>query len=256
MWFDSHSHLTDERFDETRDSLIASFKQENIGHALDIGTNFFDSQKAIENACKYPEIYCAVGIHPDSVNDLKDGFQDELKRLALSSKKVVAIGEIGLDYYWHDDNKEIQKKRFIEQIEVARELNLPIIIHDRDAHKDCLDIVKEYAKGMTGVFHCYSGSYEMAKEILKCGFYISFAGPITFKNEKKLKEMAPKLPLDRILVETDSPYLAPVPFRGKTNCPIYVKHTGEMVALCRGEEVSVVENATYNNALKLFGIEE
>ncbi len=256
MWFDTHTHLSDDCFDELREDIIAKFEAENIGGIIDVGTNFSDSAKAIENAKAHKNIYAACGVHPDYIKHLKPGYQDELLKLLNSHEKVVALGEIGLDYHYDEDPREYQRAKMIEQMEVAKEANKPVIIHDRDSHKDCLDIAKMFKGEVIGVFHSFSGSLEMAKELFNLGYYISISGVITFKNEKKLKEMASKLPLDRILVETDSPCLAPVPFRGKMNMPLYVKHTGQAVALHSGNSVETIMEATFNNAKRLFNIGE
>lgn len=253
MWFDTHTHLSDNCFDELREDIIASLEADNICGVIDAGTNFEDSAKAITNADGHEKVFAAVGIHPDFIGKLENGYQDKLVALTQSSPKVVAIGEIGLDYHYDVDPREYQRQRMIEQIEVARQARLPIIIHDRDSHGDILSIIKEQCKSeVTGVLHCFSGSYEMAVEAIKMGFYISIGGPITFKNEKKLKEMAPKLPLDRILVETDCPCLAPVPNRGKLNVPSNIKYTGQVLADCIGIDAEKLSEITTENAKRLF----
>lgn len=256
MWFDTHTHLSDECFDDIREQLIASFEKDGIFGVVDAGTNFEDSKKAIANADAHERVYAAAGVHPDFIGKLKPGYQDELLALAASSKKVVAIGEIGLDYHYDVDPRDYQQAKMIEQIEVAGELKLPVIIHDRDAHGDVLRIIKENCKGIRGVLHCFSGSYEMAMEAIKQDFYISIGGPITFKNEKKLKEMAPKLPLDRLLVETDCPCLAPVPVRGTMNVPANVNYTGAVLAECIGIDAGELADITTANAKRLFLSEE
>lgn len=256
MWFDTHTHLSDECFDEIREEIISSFSEDGICGVIDAGTNFDDSKKAIANAEAHDLVYAAVGIHPDFIGKLTSGYQDELKNLALSSKKVVAIGEIGLDYHYDVDPRDYQRAKMIEQIEVATEVKKPIIIHDRDSHGDILDIIKNHCKSIRGVLHCFSGSYEMAVEAIKQDFYISIGGPITFKNEKKLKEMAPKLPLDRLLVETDCPCLAPVPVRGTMNVPANVNYTGRVLAECIGIEPERLAEITTANAKRLFLSEE
>lgn len=256
MWFDTHTHLSDECFDEMREEIISSFDRDGICAVIDSGTNFDDSRKAIANAKAHESVYAAVGIHPDFIGKLKAGYQDELLSLARSSDKVVAIGEIGLDYHYDVDPRDYQQQKMIEQIEVAQEAGLPIIIHDRDAHGDVLRIIKENCKGIRGVLHCFSGSFEMAMEAIKQDFYISIGGPITFKNEKKLKEMAPKLPLDRLLVETDCPCLAPVPVRGTMNVPANVNYTGNVLSECIGMAAEEVARITTANAKRLFLSEE
>ncbi|MBQ9624482.1 MAG: TatD family hydrolase [Clostridia bacterium] len=256
MWFDSHTHLSDECFDTVRENIIADFEKDNIAGILDLGTNFEDSEKAIKNAEAHKNVYAAVGIHPDFIGKLSGDWQDRLLKLAQSSKKVVAIGEIGLDYHYDVDPRDYQQAKMIEQAEVATAAHLPICIHDRDAHGDVLRIIKENCREISGVLHCFSGSYEMAMEAIKQDFYISIGGPITFKNEKKLKEMAPKLPLDRLLVETDSPCLAPVPVRGTMNVPANVAYTGKVLAECIGMEWERVAEITHNNAKRLFNLEQ
>lgn len=252
MWFDTHTHLSDECFDEVREEIISSFAKDGICGVIDAGTNFDDSKKAIKNAEAHDAVYAAVGIHPDFIGKLKSGYQDELYDLAKSSERVVAIGEIGLDYHYDVDPRDYQQAKMIEQIEVATKAKLPIIIHDRDSHGDILRIIKEHCKEIRGVLHCFSGSYEMAVEAIKEDFYISIGGPITFKNEKKLKEMAPKLPLDRLLVETDCPCLAPVPVRGTMNVPANVNYTGRVLAECIGIEPEKLAEITTANARRLF----
>lgn len=253
MWFDTHTHLCDTCFDDSREEIIASFPSDNIAYVIDVGTNFSDSKKAIENACRYDSVYAAVGIHPDFIGKLQMGYQDELLSLCTSSHKIVALGEIGLDYHYDVDPREFQKTKMIEMIEVAKNAKLPIIVHDRDAHGDILDIIKHHCKNdVIGVLHCFSGSFEMAKTAIDMGFYISIGGPITFKNEKKLKEMVPKLPVDSLLIETDCPCLAPVPNRGKMNVPANINYTGKVLASCLGIDDITLSDITCKNAKELF----
>jgi TatD DNase family protein len=203
---------------------------------------------------KYDFIYGSVGLHPHDAKDGDDRTLTELKRMA-QHPKIVALGEMGLDYYWNHSPHEVQKEVFRKQIALAKELKLPIIIHDRDAHQDILNIVKEEgAKEVGGIFHCYSGSWPMAREVMKLGFYISLAGPVTFHNAQKPKEVAKEVPLDYLLIETDCPYLAPVPYRGKRNEPLYVAKVAEMIAEVKGIPVEKVAEATKENGKRVFRI--
>ncbi|MGM9530990.1 TatD family hydrolase, partial [Intestinibacter sp.] len=218
MLFDSHAHLNDERFDEDREALIASLNEKGVDLVVNPGACMKTSFESVDLANKYDFIYAAVGVHPHDVVDLTEADMDTLKKLATENEKVVAIGEIGLDYYYDGDYKELQKKWFKRQIELANELKLPIIIHDRDAHGDTFDIIKSTKAPETGcVLHCYSGNVELAREYVKMGCYISISGTVTFKNNKKTKEVVREIPLDRLFIETDSPYMAPTPHRGKRN---------------------------------------
>lgn len=198
-------------------------------------------------------LYGMLGVHPTEVKDWDDCLIDKIKEYS-KHPKIVAIGEIGLDYYWDKSFNDLQKEVFIKQIKLANELNLPISIHDREAHKDTFDILKEYNKGSDIVMHCFSGSAEFAKECLKAGWYLALGGVVTFKNAIKMKEVAKIVPLDKLLLETDAPYLAPVPFRGKENQPAYVKYVAEEIASLRGVEVDEIAEATTQNAIKVFGL--
>ena len=198
-------------------------------------------------------LYGMLGVHPTEVKDWDDCLIDKIKEYS-KHPKIVAIGEIGLDYYWDKSFNDLQKEVFIKQIKLANELELPISIHDRDAHKDTFDILKEYNKGSDVVMHCFSGSAEFAKECLKAGWYLALGGVVTFKNAIKMKEVAKIVPLDKLLLETDAPYLAPVPFRGKENQPAYVKYVAEEIASLRGVEVDEIAEATTQNAIKVFGL--
>jgi len=234
MIFDSHAHLDDERFDKERDSIIARAKENGIEYILNPGADLNTSIRAVNLAEKYSMIYAAVGVHP---HDVKDMDEDTIKILkALSNKeKVVAIGEIGLDFYYDHSPRDDQRKWFRRQIELAKEVNLPIIIHDRDAHEETFKILKEYDVGSTGcVMHCYASSVEMAREYIKMGIYISIGGPVTFKNARKTYDVAKEIPLEWLLIETDSPYLTPEPYRGKRNESSYVKLVAEKIAEAKG----------------------
>jgi len=255
MYFDTHAHMDDGRFDEDREELFRELPSRGISLVINPGADMISSRKAIDYARAYEYVYAAVGVHPHDAEGMKDGDLDELERMALSESKVVAIGEIGLDYFYDFSPREVQKERFIQQLELASKLGLPVIIHDRDAHGDIMDIL-EYKKSILtgGVMHCYSGSWEMAKQLLDLGFYISLAGPVTFKNAKRPIEVAEKIPLDRLLIETDSPYLTPVPHRGKRNDPGYVKFVAEKIGEIRGLSGEEIGRITMENGKRLFSI--
>ena len=247
--FDSHAHYYDERFDGIRDELLSAMPNHGVGGIINCGCDIESSKRAIELAEKYDYIYAAVGFHPENLPD--DFVLDEIKALA-AHKKCLAIGEIGLDYYWSPEKSEEQKQAFEQQIILAKNLNLPIIVHDRDAHKDTLDILIKHKP--KGVLHSFSGSVEMAQEILKIGMYIGIGGVVTFKNAKKLPDVVKILPEDKFLLETDAPYLAPVPFRGKTNNSCMINFTAQKIAEIKGSSTQAILNSAYDNAKRLFGI--
>lgn len=227
--------------------------KKDLTFLINVGSNILTSKQSIKLAHNYDFIYASVGIHPHDAQKEFDKVE-EIERLALQ-EKVVAIGEIGLDYYYNDPPKEFQKEVFIKQIRLAKKLNLPIIIHDRDAHGDILDILKqEWTKDLRGVFHSYSGSVEMAFQAIEMNFYISLGGPVTFKNAKKPKEVVKAVPIEKLLIETDSPYLTPEPYRGKRNTPVYVKFVAEKIAELREMSYEEVCRITAENAIKLFDI--
>jgi len=254
MLFDSHAHYDDSRFDDDRFSVLESMKDNNVGAIMNACAALSDIPLILEMSERFPFMYASVGVHPsDSIDLSEDGI--EIIKNAAKHEKVKAIGEIGLDYYYDDVPRDIQKKWFVRQIELAKELNLPIIVHDRDAHGDTVDILKNTnAKSIGGVLHCFSGSKEMAKEILDLGFYIAFGGTLTFKNARRAVEVAEYVPLDRILIETDSPYLAPVPERGKRNDSRLIRYVAEKLSEIKGVSIEEIENITFNNAKKCFGI--
>lgn len=255
MLFDSHAHLNDERFDEDREELICSLQEKGVDLVVNPGACIKTSIESIELANKYDFIYAAVGAHPHDVGELDDTAIDILRKLATENEKVVAIGEIGLDYYYDNYPREVQKEWFKKQIELANELKLPIIIHDRDAHGDTFEIIKNYKSPEIGcVLHCYSGNVELAREYVKMGCYISLSGTVTFKNNKKTKEVAREIPLDRLLIETDSPYMAPTPHRGKRNDPSLVQFVADTIAIEKGISYETVCEATKENAKRFFGI--
>lgn len=256
MLFDTHAHYDDERFDEDRDALLASMPEHGVGLILNPGCDLETSRKAIGYAERFAHVYAAVGIHPENIEgvDLERDLP-LLEALAQSSPRVRAIGEIGLDYYWVKDPEErrFQAELFRAQMRLAKRLNLPVIIHDREAHLDCLTIAEQYP-GMRGVFHCYSGSTEFAMRLLELGYDLSFTGVLTYKNAKKAVEVVRAVPLERIMIETDAPYMAPVPFRGKRNSSLYVYRMAEAIAEIKELPLAQVIEQTTENGKRLFGI--
>lgn len=255
MIFDTHAHYDSGSFNADRYEILDAMPENNVGGIVDPGCDLESSQTAIALAEKYGFVYAAVGWHPeDIVGKFTEEAFEEMCALA-KHPKCLAIGEIGLDYYWDKEHKEEQKALFRRQIELAISLDKPVIVHDREAHGDSLEIVREYPD-LRGVFHCYSGSAEMAKELLKRGWYLGFDGPITYKNARQSHEVIEICPLDRMLIETDSPYLTPVPFRGKRNDSTKLSYVIEKIAEIKGMEPAEIEDITYNNALRFFGIGE
>ena len=248
---DIHAHYDDEAFDQDRDELLTSlFNDKGVTAIINAGCNIEGSLYSIRLAEKYENIYAAVGFHPSDVDKFNEESFEKLKEL-IKHEKVVAIGEIGLDYHWVSDNKDLQKAVFRKQLELAVENDMPVVIHERDAVADCLEIVLDY--NVRGVFHAFSGSKETAEILIKRGWYISFPGTVTFKNAKHPVENALFLPEDRILTETDSPYLTAYPFRGKRNDSSYMKYTLEKIAEIRGASFEHIERITEENAKRLFG---
>jgi TatD DNase family protein len=255
MLFDTHAHLDDDKFNEDRDEVISRCKQEGVELILNAGSNIETSVKSIALAGKYEFIYAAVGVHPHDADDMDEETAGVLAALA-ENKKVRAIGEIGLDYHYDLSPRDVQKRRFVEQIDLARQLKLPVIIHDREAHGDVMDIFKKNRiKEIGGVLHSFSGSAEMALECVKLGLYISISGPVTFNNARKTIEAVKEVPLEMLLIETDSPYLTPVPYRGKRNYPGYVRFVAEKIAEIKGITFEEVAQKTMDNGKRLFGIE-
>lgn len=253
MLFDSHAHIDDKRFDTDRAAVIESAFAGGLAGFINAGADMDSSARSVALAEQHASVFAAVGIHP---HDAKDAREKDYAALAewTEHPKVVAVGEIGLDYYYNHSPREVQQEVFIRQLDVARQTGKPFIIHDRDAHGDILSIIKKEAKGLSGVFHCFSGSLEMAREVIRLGFYVSFAGPLTFKNSVKLKEIACSVPLDRVLVETDSPYLTPEPNRGRRNEPLYVRLVAGELARLRGMDPAEVAQVTTANVCRLFNI--
>ena len=256
--FDSHSHLNDEKFDEDREEQIKKIRESGVSNFITAGYSVESSKKALEIAKKYDFIYTTAGVSPNDIPQTEEELWKQLaeieKIVEKNKEKICAIGEIGLDFYWNTDNKELQKKAFIEQIKIANKYNLPIVIHTREAVMDTLQILKENKVTKTGVFHCCPQNRELIKEGLKLGFYISFAGPITFKNSKNAEEMINLVPNDRILIETDSPYLAPEPVRGTRNTPANVKYIAQKIADVKGLTLEEVEKITFENTKNILYI--
>lgn len=251
-FFDTHAHYNDEKFEEDRDIIINQIKENNIKYVTVVGYNIESSIKAIEIANKYDNIYATVGISP---NDLESEIDLEKIESLAQDKKVVAIGEIGLDYYWNKENKDLQKNIFVKQIEIANKMELPISIHTREAVYDTLDILKNRIKVKnTGIFHCCPLNIELIKEAVKLGFYISFSGNITFKNSKNANKCIEAVPIDKLLIETDSPYMTPEPYRGKRNNSIYVKLVAQKVAEVRNMELTDIAKITLENGKKVYKI--
>jgi TatD DNase family protein len=255
MLIDTHAHLNDSRFDRDREQVIDRCMDDGLVCIINAGSDISSSIKSIDLARRYGPIYATVGIHPHDAKTADQNSIDILRPLARK-EKVVAVGEIGLDYHYDFSPREQQKKVFRDQLGLAREMKLPVVIHDREAHNDTVRILKEErASDIGGVMHCFSGSKEMAKECMDMGFYISIAGPVTFDNARRAKEVARYIPLDKLLIETDSPYLTPVPFRGKRNYPGYVRYVAEEICRLKGIELDALIEQVAVNVKKLFNID-
>lgn len=252
MLFDTHAHLNDPVFQEDLENLLEELPKAGVGLVMNPGCSLENSRQAIAIAQQYPYIYAAVGTHPDTAEEVDEQVIDEYRWLC-QNPRVKAIGEIGLDYYYESVPREVQKKAFRMQMELARETGLPVIIHERDAHDDGMRIIKEFP-GVSGVFHCYSGSAEMARQLVHMGWYIGFTGVITFKNARKAVETAAAIPLERIVLETDCPFMAPEPFRGKRNDPRYLYRMAERLAEIRGLSVEEIQEITTQNGKNLYRI--
>ena len=252
MYFDTHAHYDDDAFDTDRHELLQSVREGGVELIINPGCTVESSKKALELSESHSFVFAAVGIHPEELGSMKEGDLAAIEELARH-ERCCAIGEIGLDYYWDDSRKDEQKQLFRAQLELALRLNKPVIIHDREAHADCLDIVRDY-KGLRGVFHCYSGSWEMAKELLKLGWYLGFDGPLTYKNARKTVEVMELCPIDRVLLETDSPYLSPVPLRGKRNDSSNLRYICEKMAELKGISPEEAARITAENGRRLFDL--
>ena len=256
MLFDTHAHLYDEKFQYDREEMIADVLK-TVEHVVIPGEDRETGAQALALAEQYPAFYCAVGVHPHLAAAMTEEDFAQIKTWAQTEKKVVAIGEIGLDYYYDNSPRDIQQEVFRRFVKLGIELDLPIIIHDRDAHGDTLRILQEEAHPrLRGILHCYSGSYEMAAELLKLGFYISFSGTVVFPKSTKLKDVARRLPLDRLLIETDSPYLTPPPFRGRRNDPTRVYYVAEELARLHDMPVEEMIKITSRNAKAIYRIND
>jgi len=256
--FDSHSHYNDQKFDEDRKEIIEATLSNGVSNFIVAGYSIESSKKAIKIAKEYNEVYAIVGISPNDLENIKSesNISEKISKIEeiAQGKKVVAIGEIGLDYYWNKDNKEIQKKVFIEQIKLANKLNLPIVIHTRDAFLDTIEILKQNNVNKKGIFHCCPLNQELIKEAIKLGFYISLSGVITFKNAKNADEIINLIPEDKLLIETDSPYLSPEPLRGTRNNSINVKYVAEKIANIKNKSIEEIAELTNQNAKTIFNI--
>lgn len=255
MLFDVHAHFDDERFDEDRDIILSSMLDNNVGHIINIGYNMESSKASVELSEKYPFVYAAVGFHPSDAHLMKDSDFDVLSKMA-QHPKVVAIGEIGLDYYYGKETEDVQRRRFFEQIELAKSVDLPFQVHNRDSTRDCLMILKEAKMGdRRGMMHCFSESRETAREMLNLGMKISIGGIVTFKNNVKTAQVVKYVPIEDLMIETDSPYLAPVPYRGKRNSSLYIHAVAEKIAELKGMDVDEVIEITEKNAKSFFNID-
>lgn len=251
--FDTHAHILDDQFKEDLDQVIRNI-YDNMALVVNIGCNLEDCPRTVALAEQYDKVYAAVGLHPEDVKTYTPEGWDMICRLA-EHPKVVGIGETGLDYYWDTSTKDAQKVLFEQHIDLAKQLHKPLVIHDREAHGDTLEILKRTnAKEVGGILHAFSGSVEMAMEVIKLGFYIGLGGPVTFKNARKAVEVAQAIPLEYLVIETDCPYMAPVPFRGKRNEPMLVQHTAAKIAELRGISVEELIEATYQNGKRIYQI--
>ena len=252
---DTHCHLTDEKFSADVEEVFQRAKNLGVNRVINFGSTLKDSAEVVELAEKFSGMFAGVGVHPEEVQDFNDEKFAEEKIIELAQKnKVVAIGEIGLDYHWekNSDGKILQQKIFIQQLDIARQLNLPVCVHEREAHGDCLKILQTEGKNLRGVLHCFSGSLEMAKEVWKLGWLIGIDGPVTFKNSAKLPEIVQAAPREMLLLETDAPYLAPTPYRGKRNEPAYLIEVAKKIAELRKEDLELVAEYTTRNAEQLY----
>ena len=253
MLFDTHAHMDDRAFDVDRGELLSSLPEQGIALLMNPGCSLASSRAASRLSQEYSYIYAAVGSHPDAADEVNEEVLEEYRKLCKLNPKIKAIGEIGLDYHYEDIPRDIQQRAFRMQLELARELNLPVIVHEREAHEDGLAIIQDFPE-VTGVFHCYSGSAEMARLLVERGWYIGFTGVLTFKNARKAVEVAQSIPLDRIVLETDCPYMSPEPFRGKRNDPSRLCYMAEKLAQLRSLPVERIHEITVENGKRLYRI--
>ena len=251
MLFDTHAHMDDRAFDDDREELLSSLPERGIALLMNPGCSLASSRAASRLSQEYDYIYAAVGSHPDAADEVNEAVLEEYRKLCKLNPKIKAIGEIGLDYHYEDIPREIQQRAFRMQLELARELDLPVIVHEREAHEDGLKIISEFPE-VTGVFHCYSGSAEMAKLLVDRGWYIGFTGVLTFKNARKAVEVAQSIPLERIVLETDCPYMSPEPFRGKRNDPSRLCYMAEKLAQLRSLPLESIHQITVENGKRLY----
>ena len=254
MLFDTHAHMDDRAFDADRKALLQSLPEQGIGLLMNPGCSLESSRNADRLSREYAYIYAAVGSHPDAADEVNDDVLEKYRKLCKLNPKIKAIGEIGLDYHYEDIPRDLQKKAFLAQMELARELDLPVIVHERDAHEDGMAIVRDFSD-VKGVFHCYSGSAEMARQLVDLGWYIGFTGVLTFKNARKAIETVEAIPLERIVIETDCPYMAPEPFRGRRNDPGKIYRMAEKLAEIKGISTEDARRATFENGKRLYRIE-
>lgn len=248
MFIDVHAHLNDEKF-ENVESIVENALSEKVNKIITAGFDISSSRKNLEIASRFPNVFATIGIHPEMVDELEKDYLEVLKEMS-KNKKVVAIGEIGLDYHFKYDNKELQKEIFVKQIELANFLDLPVVVHSRDAMGDTLELLKKHPPKKESLLHCYSGSIESAKEFIKLGFSFSFGGVVTFNNAKNVVKVVEELPIEKIMLETDCPYMAPVPFRGKRNEPMYIPYIARKIAEIKNIEVEKIAEITTKNAEK------
>ena len=255
MIFDTHAHYDDKQFAEDRDQILSSMQEQGVGTIVDASATVDSWEHVLELTRRYPFVYGMIGVHPDEVGDLNEENFARMEQL-LHEEKVVAVGEIGLDYYWDKEQHEIQKEWFIRQLQLARKLNMPVNIHSREAAQDTMEIMKEYATDMKAIIHCYSYSKEMAEEYVKMGYLLGIGGVVTFKNAKKLKEVVKAVPLSHIVLETDCPYLAPEPNRGKRNASSNLIYVAQTIAELKGTTTEEVIAVTEENARKFYGLDK
>lgn len=254
MIFDTHAHYDDEAFESDREELLNSMHEGGVLGIVNASADINSSLSSVKISEKYPYVFAAVGVHPENLDGLSEDYTEQIKKIATEHKRVVAIGEIGLDYHFRSDNKEKQIEVFENQVKLANFLDLPVIVHDREAHKDTFDILKKY--NPKGIVHCFSGSVEMAKEIVKLGMKLGIGGVLTFKNAKTIVEVVKQIPLSHLVLETDAPYLAPVPFRGKRCNSSHIKFVAEKIAEIKNISAQEVYKETFKNALEVYNIKE